>query len=115
MADTTWPGQALRNRYGTPGRLGAIDTGDLLRRHGLREQLHPRDCAAFRYPTQDAAEAFAAANRLMDSNTVHGPYRHNGRIESVIDFRAQLADLDPPCPATDPALPDDWKPEASRD
>lgn len=92
----------LRQRYGAPVR---VDTAGVLRAaHGLRRSIHPRDAAAFRYPSPAAAEAYSEANREFWGHTVLGPYETEVGPVVVVDLRPALVRAG--AKATDPALPD---------
>lgn len=117
VADVTSPpraGDELRARYGTPDRLTSAEVHQLLRRQGLRDRLHPYDCCAFRYPSLEAAQAFADLNRASHGHDVHGPYETTGGIVSLLDLTTSMRAVDAQWEPTDPALPDDWAPGAHR-
>jgi hypothetical protein len=95
------PGFELRLRYGTPV---TADTAGALRRLGLRDTVHPLDAYAFRYQSQEAADAFAVSNREHHGHPDLGSYVAHGGVIGVIDLRHSLEHV------TDPALPDDWRP-----
>lgn len=96
-------GASLRARYGRP--LTA-DVAGALRRLGLREAVHPLDAYAFRYDSQEAADAFAVSNLEHHGHPDLGSYlADDGGVVGVLDLRPALAPH-----VTDPALPDDWRP-----
>lgn len=88
-------GDVLRAKYGQPDR---VDTAAALRLAGLRGEVHPQDAIAFTYPSDEAAEAFATANRdaglsVTRVSTEAGPV-------NVIDLRSALSHV------TNPTEPD---------
>jgi hypothetical protein len=90
-------GAPTRERYGTPAQVRG---GDALRRLGLRGTVHPDDVVAFLYPTQEAADAFAAANREHYGHPDLGSFPVPGGVIGVSDMRHCLRVV------TDPAKPD---------
>jgi hypothetical protein len=91
-------GAELRERYGRPPR---VDSGDALRRLGLRDSIHPHDAFAFLYPSQEAADAFAAANLEHYGHPDLGSYATDEGVIGVTDLRHALPKV------TDPTLADD--------
>lgn len=98
-------GEMLRAKYGAPEK---VPTADALRWIGKRDEVHPRDAVAFRYPSHEAAEAFAAVN------AEHHGVPNLGILETaegwigVLDLRPQL--MEHGSPVTYPELPDNWAP-----
>lgn len=98
-------GAALRAKY--PG-VKVIDAGEPLRHLGLRDAIHPFDAVASLFPSQEAADAFAAANLEDYGHPNLGSYADGDGVIGVLDMRPALAQMGGrPC---DPLLPDDWKP-----
>lgn len=116
--DRRMRGETLRARYGQPTAVPSKKVGGLLRALGVRDQLHPRDCWACSYPSWEAAEAFAAANREHYGHDVIGPAVVGEDVVCVIDLRKSIRELakdtTPDWQPTDPALPDEWTPEVHR-
>lgn len=107
-------GAELRAEHGQPDVLTKAEVGQVLRRQGLRDTVHPYDCIGFRYPTAGAARAYAEVNRAEHQHVVHGPYETTGGIVAVLDLRPSLHSFNADWESTDPALPDDWTPEVNR-
>jgi hypothetical protein len=94
MDDT---GAELRERYGKPVQ---VHGGDALRQLGLRGTIHPDGVVAFLYPSQEAADAYAAGNLEHHGHTHLGSYAVAGGVVGVADLRHALRKV------TDPAEPD---------
>jgi hypothetical protein len=94
MADT---GAELRERYGKPIQ---VHGGDALRQLGLRGTIHPDGVVAFLYPSQGAADAYAAGNLEHHGHPDLGSYEVAGGVVGVVDMRHALPKV------TDPAEPD---------
>jgi hypothetical protein len=101
---------ALIRRYGQPEMLNTAAT---LRALGLRDKFHPRDVAAIRYTSVEAANAFAKANREAHDLDVLGPFETPAGPVNILDFRRNYTAGGKP--VTDPLLPDDWTPRTSID
>ncbi|MEU4558520.1 hypothetical protein AB0F72_09020 [Actinoplanes sp. NPDC023936] len=104
----------MRDRYGQPEKLTRAEVARILRTQNRRDEVHPYNCAGFRYPTLEGAYAFADLNRANHGHFVYGPYETTGGIVNIVDFRPSLHADHPDWEATDPALPDDWTPEVNR-
>jgi hypothetical protein len=92
----------LIDRYGYPDR---INTAGMLRVLGLRGEIHPRDAFACRYPSMEAASAFARSNRERNGLAVHGPFETEVGPIALVDLRPALLRIGGKL--TDPALPDE--------
>jgi hypothetical protein len=98
------PAEELRARYKPQG----FDTAEGLRLIGKRSEIHPRDAHAFLYPSREAADLFAQANRERNGVETLGTAEVEGGVVGVLDIRSFY--LDHGGSPTDPALPDDWTP-----
>ncbi len=105
--------EELWAKYGRPAVRRGSQAGDVLRALRLRDSLHPRDCVVGVYPSMEAAEAFAAANREHWGHEVIGPAVANGDVVDVVDLRPSMAKLSG-WAQIDPALPDEESQEVSR-
>lgn len=78
----------------------------------MRDAVHPRDAFVFLYGSVEAAEAFGRLNEDRYGNGRLGVVAVPAGAIGGIDLRPQLTahGVEP----TDPALPDDWKPEVPR-
>jgi hypothetical protein len=93
------------------GQPKGVDAGLALRLLGRRHEVHPRDVVAFVYPSVEAERAYAEANEENWGHGRLGPMPVDGGILGVTDLRpVQKRDwgIEP----TDPALPDNWRPDA---
>lgn len=77
-------GNRLRAKYGEPTRF---DSNEALRLLGLND-VDPQAVIAYQYPTQEAADDFADANRA-DGTPVHR-VPVEGAFVNLIDLRPKL-------------------------
>ncbi len=84
----TATGAELRAKYGKPP---AVDSDEALRRLGPHESIHPRDAFAYLHPSQEAADAFTAANLEHYGHRCLGSYVTEEGVVAVYDVRPALA------------------------
>jgi hypothetical protein len=92
----------LIEQYGEPE---TVDRAETIHLFGLREVIHPRDTAAFRYATMEAARAYAQVNRLHHGHKVHGPIMTDNGPVALLDLRESIRSMGGS--STDPTFPDD--------
>jgi hypothetical protein len=92
-------------RYGRPEN---IDAGDALRTLGFRDHIHPADVIAWRYPSEEAARAFAKANKDKYDRNTYGPVETDEGWISAVDLVHRGGPRIVPTP-TNPAYADDHR------
>jgi hypothetical protein len=114
IAQMIEPGEGERRRrlIAEHGNTHSADTAAALRLIGKRDQVHPRDAAAFAYRDRAAADAYAASNAEHNGIPSLGTAVKGDEIIGVLDLRGTLAEHG--AEPTDPRLPDDWKPSRSK-
>jgi hypothetical protein len=92
----------------TPEMLPWKKNGAALRMLGIREEIHPNDCAIFLYRTRAEFNDWRKNNIRYNGHEVRGPYDTDAGILGVVDFRRALTLAGGL--TTDPGLPDDFYP-----
>lgn len=79
--------QQLTSEYAITGAIAHMDTAD---------DLHPGQVVVMVYPSQEAADAFAAANLEQHGHPTVGTYEapDGSGIVGVLDIRAAIAEAD---------------------
>lgn len=90
--------ELLYRQWGKPEQV--TDTGAALRLAGRRGDVHPADAIAFRYPSREAAQAYADSNAAHNHVPSLGIVADGGTWVGVLDLRGKCG------PVTDAAEPD---------
>lgn len=95
-------------------QIGPADAGLALRMVGRRDEVHPRDAYAMRYPNDESADLGAYLNTAWYGHEILGRAALDDGVVIVLDLRPAMRRLTPASDElrepTDPTLPDDWKP-----
>ena len=81
----------LRSRYGQPTKAEAASALSAL---GLLGEVDPDGVIAFTYPSQEAADAYAAANLEHWGHPTLGTYETTAGVIGVLDLRPAIHERD---------------------
>ena len=96
------------------GEATRLDSAQVLRAHGLRDQIHPQDAFAFTHPDPLYAGHSVIRDQGIHGNDVFGPWKTEMGMVWVVDIRPQLRKRH--IPETPPTLADGhWNPRRDRD